>query len=370
MEELKKVLIIINTIDAGGAETFVMKVYRELSKFNYQFDFLINKKNSSFYRKEIESLGGKIYFGYSKSKHPIKCFMSIYNIVKTEKYQRIFCIAVHPVGILDVLAAKAAGAKALLVRSTNSNAGGWISSILAGICRPLMCHYATTMIAPSQEAAQWLFGKKAIRERKVEIVHNAIDLSKFQFDNTFRMEARNMLGVKNEQHIVGHIGRFNKQKNHSFLIDSFIEFKKMEPEAILLLIGEGELEYSIKNKVAEAGITEAVKFLGIRNDISNLLMAMDIMLFPSLYEGLPNVIVEAQATGLPCLISDSITKEVILSEWVENESINNSPLNWAKHAKRQLEKNKHTRRESAIRSLSESGYSITETAKQIHNFLR
>lgn len=370
MEELKKVLIIINTIDAGGAETFVMKVFRELSQRNYQFDFLINKKDSSFYRKEIESLGGKIYLGYSKSKHPIKCFMTIYKTVKREKYQRVFCVAVHPVGALDVIAAKTAGAKNILVRSTNSNAGGWISSALAGIFRPLMRCYATRMIAPSKEAARWLFGEKAVRKKRVEIVHNAIDLSRFQFNAALRTETRKMLGIKHEQYVIGHVGRFNRQKNHLFLIDSFIEFKKMEPEALLLLVGEGELKHTIENRAVEAGVAEAVRFLGVRNDIPELLMSMDVMLFPSLYEGLPNVIVEAQATGLPCLISDSITKEVILSEWVENDSLKNSPMNWAKHAKKQLKKNEFNKRENATGTLNESGYSITKTAEQMNKFLR
>ncbi len=179
--ETKKALVIINTMDAGGAETFVMKVYRNINREKLVLDFLINKPGQCYYEKEINSFGGRVFRSISKSKHPIKSFCLTKKLVRCENYKAVFCVAVHPMAFLDLFAAKLGGATIRLVRSTNSNAGGWISSLLAALGRPLICRVATSMLAPSTEAAVWLFGRKKVDAGEVQIITNGIEVSDYIF---------------------------------------------------------------------------------------------------------------------------------------------------------------------------------------------
>lgn len=324
-----RVLVIINTMDAGGAETFIMKVYRTLSKEKVQLDFLINKSEKCFYEDEISKLGGLIYRGVSKSKNPVKSFFGVYRTVKNNKYSAVISIAVHPLASVDLLAAKMGGARMRLVRSTNSSSGGgWLSDFLAKIFRPLVCSIATTCLAPSTEAAVWLFGTKAVNDKQVKLIANGIEVDKFIFDETKRIKKRKELKFEDNL-VIGHIGRFNKQKNHMFLLDVFSEVRKKFSKAVLLLIGTGELEDVIKSKAMEMDLMDNIIFTGVRSDIPELLMAMDILVFPSLYEGMPNVVIEAQATSLPCLVSDTITREVAISHLVRFVSLDKPVSFWA-----------------------------------------
>lgn len=358
----KRVLVIINTIDAGGAETFVMKIFRCLYK-DIVFDFLINKKDSVFYLDEITSLGGKVYYGESKSRNPIKSFKCTYRTVKG-KYTNVFCIAVHPLGFWDLMAARMAGAKTCLTRSTNSNAGGKASRIIAWICRPLIRWMSDEMLAPSKEAGRWLFGKHAVEKGKVKIITNGIPVEQYRFDEKKRNNKRVELGISDDSFVIGHIGRFNSQKNHDKLLDVFSEFHKKNSSSVLLLIGEGELLQNIKNKVSSLKIEEAVRFLGIRKDIPELLMAMDCFVFPSFFEGMPNAVIEAQATGLPCVVSDSISKDVKQIEDLSFIGLYEPTEVWINAIH-----NASGARDCAIFGLEKGGYSIEKTAQDIYKML-
>lgn len=359
-----RILIITNTIDAGGAETFLMKIFRTIDRSRFVFDFLINKKDSTFYLDEIHALGGQVYYGESKSRNPIRSFLCIKKLVKQNDYKTVFCIAVHPIGFIDLLAAKVGGAKKLLIRSTNSNAGGSISSFLAILSRPFVRMLADAMFAPSKEAACWLFGKKAVKANKVSILNNGVDTSLFIFSERRRKEVREALGIKDNILLIGHVGRFNRQKNHKKLIDVFSSIKSENEESRLLLVGEGELINEVKNYVFEKKLTQDVLFLGIRKDIPDLLCAFDVMVFPSLFEGMPNIIIEAQATDLPCVISDTISPDVVITNKVKQLSLSANDATWAV----QTIDSYTIQRKDNSSEIANAGYSIQNTTSLLYNF--
>lgn len=360
----QRVLIISNTIDAGGAETFVMKVFRKLDRKKIVFDFLINKKDSNFYLDEIEKLGGKVYYGVPKSVSPIQSFKSIYDCIRNNRYKIIFCIAVHPIGFWDLFAAKLAGAKRLLVRSTNSNAGGIISCFLAFLFRPLLRSIADVMYAPSKEAGIWLFGYKAVINNKVQLVNNGVDTNQFVYSLTKRETTRRILGLSEDTFVVGHIGRFNRQKNHKKILDVFVAIKKLRSNAVLLLVGDGENKKSIQKYAVSIGIIDSIRFLGIRTDISDLLCSFDVMVFPSFYEGMPNTIIEAQATDLPCVISDTISKDVKITDRISFLPLKADDKIWAKYAIDSVV----AERTNNSYIIAAMGYDITETALNLSKY--
>lgn len=359
----KRVLVLISTVDAGGAETFVMKVFREIRKEGWCFDFLINKADSEFYKKEILESGGKIYIGISKLKHPIKCFKFVRRIVSENKYNTVFCVSAHPAAVLDIIAAKKGGAKKAITRSANTNIDGKLNVIIAKLFRPLIDRLSDVKLAPSTEAGVWMFGNKCLRKAELQLINNGLDTDRYCFNPLTRRRIRDSLDLSTHDFAICHIGRFSYQKNHNLLIDIFKEIKSGWPEAKLFLAGNGELKEIIENKVKDYGLEDSVKFVGIRDDIPDFLMGMDMMIFPSFYEGLPNVVIEAQATGLKCIVSDRISKEVILTDLVMMFSIESSMSDIVMIVREHYLKT--VKREIYTKILKDKGYDIQDVAKKM-----
>lgn len=363
---INKILVITNTIDAGGAETFVMKLFRCIDKSKYIFDFLINKRESNFYLKEINNLGGSVFYGYSKSKNPFKSFYSIYKVVKSNQYKIVLCIAVHPIGFIDILAARLGGASKVLTRSTVTTARSKLPLLLAFMSRPFMNLLTSIKIAPSKEAGEWLFGKSEIRKGNVFVLTNGIDVQQYVFSQERRILTRRKLNIPQDTFVVGHVGRLCYQKNHAKILNVFAEIRKKRRNSVLLLVGVGELESEINEKAKKLELNSSVMLLGIRNDIPDLLMAFDVMIFPSFYEGLPNSIIEAQATSLPCIISDTISVEVKITDKVVMLSLDKNDSYWAKIA---LDKSTEVRKDMC-KEITETGFSIYDTTNRLLDFLK
>lgn len=341
-EKLKRVLCIVGGMNAGGAETFLMKVYRALDKTKYQMDFYVSTQEEGFYDKEIQSLGGKIFHSTPKSKGFVKSLNKLKDTVKRESYDCVMRVSQHSLSALDLLAAKFGGAQTLIYRSSNSGSGGGrINRILHVLFKWLSMTIPTIKIAPSTEAAEFMFGKNCIKNKKAILIRNAIAVDNFIFDETKRNKIRQQFHMENK-FVVGHIGRFTNQKNHDFLVDIFNEIKKKNENSVLLLVGKGELEDKIKSKIETLGLKNSVIFAGVRSNVSELLMAMDVKVFPSFFEGMPNVIIEAQATGLYCVISDTITIEADITGVVEYLSLENHAKIWADRVL--LKNNKYERK--------------------------
>ena len=363
--ELKRLLCFVSSMDAGGAETFLMKIYRVIDKDKYQFDFLVNSPKEGFYDNEIYKLGGKIFYVPAKSANVFEFAYKVYKIIKTNKYNYCLRMSSNPFGAIDLLIAKLAGAKKLVLRSTNAgNITGEISWVLYKAFFWLPMFVPTVKIAPSTEAAEFVFGKNCTKNRKVKILKNAIPIETYKFDIEKRNLIRKELGLDNK-FIVGHIGRFNAQKNHKFLIEVFKEIVDFNNNASLLLVGKGELEKDIQRQIENLNLTNNVIFTGIRKDIPSLLMAMDVMVFPSIFEGMPNVIVEAQATGLPCLISDKITREVAFTDIVAFLPLDGDRLFWANNALNKF----NTGREIYAEYVKSAGYDIRSIVNQFEELV-
>ena len=325
---MKRVLCIIGSMNSGGAETFLMKVYRKLDRSQYQMDFCLNTADECFYNDEIRKLGGKIFYVPPKSRE-IKAFKKqLFNLIKFEKYDYVLRLVSNAVGFMDLNIAKKAGAKICSVRSCNSYSGNSLAHRMGQI---FYSKYVDVKLAPSDLAAEYTFGKKAVRNGEVCMLHNAVDLDFYKYYPEERVRLRKAFGVQNRL-VIGHIGRFMEQKNHSFLLDIFHEIKKQKADAVLLLVGgNGNLETQIRQKVTDLQLEDSVIFAGIRSDIPQFLSMMDVFIMPSFFEGMPNTVIEAQATGLPCVISDTITKEANITGLVQYLPLNN-PENWAKIA--------------------------------------
>ena len=358
---MKRLLCILSGMNAGGAETFLMKIYRQIDKSKYQMDFCVNTPEKCFYEDEIVSYGGKIYRIPEKSLSVKKFKSQLYDIVKSNDYKYVLRICSNSFGFMDLKIAYKAGAKICAVRSSNSSDGGSLKAVIAHkLGRILYGRYVNVRIAPSDLAAKYTFGNKAYKNGLVNILHNGIDLKQYEFSPEKRIGIRSEFNIPEDTTVIGHVGRFMTQKNHLFLLDVFKNYCDKNSNSVLLLVGKGDLEDDIKRKAKELDIFDRVIFTGVRSDVPALLPAMDVFVFPSLYEGMPNTVIEAQATGLPCVISDTITREANITGLVTYLPLNLSSEEWANNVVKLLS----TARKNTSKTFKDDGYdieSVTDT---------
>ncbi len=321
-----RVLIIGMHDKIGGVETFLMNYYRNIDRNKIQFDF-VSIYDKLCFEDEIKQLGGKIYRICSEKKNPIKYCNQLTKIIKKNNYRIIHINMLSLANILPIIVSKFQKVKHIIIHSHNSNTpSGIVRKILNCINKPFT-YLATDFFACSELAAQWMFGKRILKKHNLKIINNAIELDKYKFNENLRNIIRKKLNIENK-FVIGHVGRFSFQKNHEFLIDVFYEVQKEEKNAILLLIGEGELEEDIQRKVKELGIESKVMFLGTTNRVQDYLQAMDLFVLPSRFEGLPVVGIEAQASGTKCIFSKNITSEVKVTDNVEFIGLNENIERW------------------------------------------
>ena len=362
---MKRLLCIISVMNTGGAETFLMKIYRKLDRTKYQMDFCVNSTSKGYYDEEIKSLGGKIYFIPCKSQGLLKFKKNLSNLLESNRYDYVLRITSNDFGFYDLKIAKKCGVKCTIARSSNSSDGSSLSKLIVHYFgRFLFSDYVDIKIAPSDLAAKYTFGNKLYKSNQVHILHNGLDMDVFEYNEKMRKKKREELNINNDTFVIGHIGRLTKQKNHLFLLDVFEKINTSLPNSVLILVGDGELKQEIINKAKDKLLLDKILFLGIRSDIPDLLSTFDLFLFPSFYEGMPNTVIEAQANGLPCLLSDSITKEVNITGLVYFESLKSSPDKWANRAIQICE---NVERKNTRESFIEKEYNIDSVVK---NFVK
>lgn len=358
---MERILCIVGSMNAGGAETFLMKIYRNIDRTKYQMDFCVAITEPGVYDEEIRSLGGRILYTVPKSKGFIKSFMRIREIVADNKYNYVMRVSQHSLSGLELIAAKLGGAKTTIFRSSNTQTGGSrINKILHKVCIPITKYIPEIKIAPSTEAAEFMFGKGSVLNKSAKIIPNGLDVEQYKFNLENRIKHRREFGIEENTLVFGHIGRFSMQKNHKFLIEIFAKIHEINPQSVLLLVGKGELESNVRKDVEQLGLTNKVIFAGVRKDVTELLSAMDIFLFPSFFEGMPNTVIEAQTSGLPCLISDTITKEVAITDLVNFLELDENPEQWARKAV-ELKVDEVSRRQKA-NDVRLSGYDVKNSA--------
>ncbi len=327
-EEPIRIAQIIGKWLGGGVESVVMNYYRHIDRTKIQFDFICDKDSTNIPYDEIEKLGGRVILvpPYQKVSEYQKKLIKIFK----ENDYKIVHSHINTLSVFPLRAAKKAGVPIRIAHShSTTNKKEWKKNLIKQILRPFSKMFATDYMCCSELAGRWLFGDKEYDKGNVYLLNNAIDLDKFKYDEKIRKEKRKELNIKEDTLVIGHVGRFVEQKNHRFLIDIFNEVHKQKENSILLLAGQGPLMKEMAEKVKMLGIEASVKFLGQRNDINELYQAMDVFCLPSLYEGLPVVGVEAQATGLLCVFSDDMTKETKILDSTTFISLNQSAKEWA-----------------------------------------
>ncbi|MDY4921345.1 MAG: glycosyltransferase family 1 protein [Phascolarctobacterium sp.] len=360
MEKPIRVLQIMGIVESGGVEAVIRNYYRNIDKSKVQFDFVMHRGGNPDYIADVKSMGARIYEITPYSKNIFAFTYEIYNIVKNGHYDIVHS-NMNSLSGFPLFAAWLAGARVRILHNhtTDTKAEG-LRTYIKRILRPFARMFANQYWACSKLAGAWMYGKDAVESGKVTIINNAIDLSKFAFNQVTRDRLRNELDLEGK-FVLGHVGRFMKQKNHDFLIDIFAEVLKQKPEAVLLLVGEGPLKKEIEYKVARLGISEKVKFLGVRSDVADLYNAMDAFVLPSFYEGLPVVGVEVQANGLPFICSDQVTKEIMISENISLIPLSIGDKYWANI----VVLSSRTNIDVARVSLRQAGYNILYEAERL-----
>lgn len=359
-----RVLQVIGGLNRGGAETMVMNLYRAIDKNRVQFDFVIHNEKENAYCEEIKSMGGQIFvfpkfrfsdvLGYQRywddflNEHPE------YKIVHSHvrSYATFIFAVAHKHGL-----------KTIIHSHSTSNGSGMKGFLKTMLQYPLR-YQSDYFFSCSSEAGKWLFGEKVTKQPNYMFIKNAIDTEKYRFNSVTRNACRDKMNL-NGKIVYGHVGRLSEPKNHKFLLEIFKDLRRDNDRAVLLIVGEGSYRTAIEEQIKQLELTDSVILTGARDDIPELLQAMDVFLFPSLWEGLPVTVIEAQSTGLPCLVSDKVTTEVAVSEAVMYLPIDCGVNCWVEAAKDVVGK-----RYDVIELVKAAGFDVATSAAELLNEYR
>lgn len=356
-----RVAEIVGKYIGGGVEAVVLNYFSFINKDKIQFDFICDSDSTDIPYEQIEAMGGKVILipPYQKL---FKYQKELKKVLKDGNYQIVHS-HINALSIFPLRVAKKAGVPIRIAHShSTSNKKEWKKNLLKNILKPFSKVYSNKYMCCSELAGRWLFGDKEYEKGTVYLLNNAIDLDKYKYNENIRIAKRKEMGIKPSTFVVGHIGRFVEQKNHRFLIDIFNEIHKKRKDSLLLLAGQGPLMEEMKEKVHNLGLDNCVQFLGQRKDANELYQVFDLFLLPSLYEGLPVVGVEAQASGNLCYLSNDMTKETKVLDSTKFMSLENTAEEWAnailKDAKRYK---KHNTKEE----VSKYGFNIEKEAEKL-----
>ncbi len=357
-----RVLHSVSNMARAGIETMLMNYYREIDRSLVQFDFLANKPAPGEYDEEIRSMGGRVFV--SPGLNPLhfpryERFMA--DLLHDNPDIRIVHAHNEAMGYYALKSAKDAGIPVRIAHAHSTRIIRDYKYPLKLVCKRLLPGAATEWWGCGRDAGIYYFGEKRWNESGF-VVRNAIDVSKFAFRQEDRRRLRQLQGL-DDCFVIGHVGRFNEAKNHSRLLDIFAEIAKTAPDARLVLIGVGELEQAAREKVRALGLEARVFFLGQMADVSGWYQAMDCFVLPSVFEGLPVVGIEAQASGLPCFFSDRVTDEVLLSPRAQRISLRADNAEWAGAilgAKRA-----EADRNQGAETVRQAGYDIRREARKL-----
>lgn len=363
-----RILHVVGGMDRGGIETWLMHILRHIDRDRFHMDFLVHTEKPCPYDDEARALGSKI----------IPCL----NPAKPWLYARNFKRILREYGPYDIVhshvhnfsgyvlwLAKQAGIGVRIAQSHNDTSSvqakaGWYRRLYLALTEWWLDRYATVGLGVSYKAAASLFGSAWLTDPRRQILYYGIDLTPFH-SPVNSVALRTELGLPADAFAIGHVGRFMEQKNHLFLLEIVAEVAKQEPKMRLLLIGDGSLRPEIEQKVIQLGLTDHIIFAGLRPDVPNLMLgAMDVFLLPSFYEGLPLVLLEAQAAGLPCIFSDVITEEVdLVKPLVRRISLSKSPFAWAETILASRDTRSSISQTDALTVVENSSFNIASSLK-------
>lgn len=359
-----RILHVVVNMNRGGAETLLMNLYRNIDRSKIQFDFLTCKEG--VFDQEIRELGGNVHripyvtdVGHFKYQKELKKFF-----FSNPQYKIVHSHMDKMSGFV-LAAACGAGVPVRIAHSHSTRSeGGVLGRSYKWFAGNMIDKYATNWLACSKESSEWLYKNKS---ENVLILKNGIHSVKYQFSQSKRTEIRAEWGLEENAFVLGHVGRFSSPKNHYFLLEILKDVLSINPKVVMVLAGDGELLPDVKRKAEELQLTNKIKFLGSRNDVEKVLQGFDLFLFPSLFEGFPVSVIEAQGSGLPCLISDTITRSVDMG----GELINFLPLTSRNEWLQKIimfMRNGYSRNQNAYRFIVKNGYDIQNTSNQIVSF--
>lgn len=350
-----RILQVVPAMDCGGMETFIMNIYRNIDRKKIQFDFLYHYNKSCYFDDEITELGGNIFkLSVRQDNRMLKYLIELKHFFDTHHYSVIHG---HYSGFglfYNHFAAKA-GVRCLIGHSHSDSFSGVIDKCLSRFFR----YGLTQRFACSQHAGKVLFGSMPF-----EIIPNGVDTSRFAFDANESTKIRHELGITDNALVIGNVGRFDAVKNHMYLLEIFLAILELHPMGRLLLVGKGALEKQLKSRATELGIADKVIFAGLRSDVEKMYCAMDILIMPSIYEGIPLVCTEAQASGLPCLLSDTVSEECNIAGNVKFLSLKKPARIWADTALEMM----GSRCKNGATQVASAGYDIASVAEKLEQF--
>jgi glycosyltransferase involved in cell wall biosynthesis len=324
-----RILQVVLGLNQTGIDNVVMDLYRHIDRTRFQFDFVVFGSDEGTHEREVTQLGGRIFHVPTRTSNPWRSIQALGRIFKDHSYKIIHSHQDCLSGQVLKIAKKCGVAVRVAHAHTTNLPSGWRRHYYR-INKNSIPKYANFFIGCTERSGRWMFGEDVVNSPKFEVLKNAIDTRRFSYDDKLRSNYRKKLGCE-EATVVIHIGRLAYAKNHTFLFKIFKEYRNLDARAQLLIIGDGELRAALKQEVKDQGLTDSVSFMGARNDIPELLNAADIMVMPSLFEGLPLTCIESQTAGLKTLISDTIDPIVVFTSIIESRSLEHSPKEWADH---------------------------------------
>lgn len=359
IEKPIRILHIVPNMQAGGLETLIMNIYRNIDRTKIQFDFLVHYTGDYFYDEEIKKLGGRMYkLSVRNDNNFVKYLKDLDSFFKNHKEYKIVHGHMESLGQFYFRAAKKHHVPVRIAHSHNSATENTIKGKIKRILLRRYKVYATDYFACSEKAGKFMFNNK-----EFTVLKNAIIVDNFTFNENDRQQLRRELGLENKL-VIGHAGRFCEQKNHKFLIKIFRDVVRSDKNAILLLIGEGETFCRVQEQVSEYGLEGNVQFLGVRKDIAKLYQAMDCFVFPSLFEGLGIVAIEAQCSGLPVVASEVVPKEAAVTKQFCYMSLDNTSKEWADT----ILKVSRSERKAEVDKIRSAGYDVRDVASFLQQF--
>ena len=310
----QRVLHVLSGMNRGGAETMVMNLYRKMDRSKVQFDFLTYRNDPCAYDEEILSLGGRLFYVPSIGQsNPLTFVKNVRNTIKENgPFSAVHAHTDFQTGFI-ALAARLAGVQVRVCHSHNTSwktGFNWKDRLQLMVFRRLILAYATELCACGEDAGRFLFGRSNMERKRVHLLPNGIDLDLFSPAGQAADDEKKARGIASDRLIIGHVARFHEVKNHAFLLKLAVRLKKRGVRFQMVLAGDGPLREQMEEEARRLNLLSDVLFLGTEEHIHELMRTFDVFVMPSLYEGLPVVLVEAQASGLPCIISDTITEKV------------------------------------------------------------
>lgn len=367
MEDMAVRIVVTAPLGVGGVTNMMINIQAHIDRSKVNFDYLVYHNRKEPLEEKVFDMGSKKLVASVDNVpvRPLRRILRMNEIRKVCKKNHVKILhynADSAADMTNIIGAKLGGVKYITIHSHNAGFGtaGIGIKLVSALLKPLIPLICDNYWACSDLAAKFLFPKSVIKTGNYEVIPNGIELDKYAYNSVVRKAIRKKLGVENK-FVIGHVGRFSAQKNHTFLIDIFNKVYQKDTNTVLLLLGVGELMETIKTKAKDLGIENKIIFYGVSNEMEKMWQAMDIFVMPSLHEGLPVTGVEAQASGLPCIFSDTITREIDVTGKSEFLPLDGTIEAWVDC----ILKHKADKRESGVMALRNAHYDIQQTADTV-----